>query len=118
MLVAPQQRLAALLSGRDVALACEELALRARADLDAGQLREAALQLHAALEAALVELQADTPSSDLPARLADLAERAPAVAELAEAARADALPALAGESLSETLQRLEAALRARIAATF
>ena len=42
----PQQRLAALLGGRDVALACEELALRARGDLAAGREREAAMQTH------------------------------------------------------------------------
>ena len=57
MLLHPQQRLAALLSGRDVALACEELALRARLDLDQGRGREAALQLAAGLDAALAELE-------------------------------------------------------------
>ena len=41
----PQERLGALLGGRDVVLACEELALRARQDVDAGRRREAALQL-------------------------------------------------------------------------
>jgi hypothetical protein len=41
----PHERLAALLSARDAALACEELALRARADLDHGREREAAIQL-------------------------------------------------------------------------
>ena len=34
----PQERLAALLGGRDAALACEELVLRARVDLDGGRL--------------------------------------------------------------------------------
>ena len=53
---APAERLAALLSARDAALACEELTLRARADLDRGRHREAALQLEAALAAALAEL--------------------------------------------------------------
>jgi hypothetical protein len=48
----PQERIAALLSGRDVALAAELLALRARLDLDHGRTREAALQLEAALAAA------------------------------------------------------------------
>ena len=43
--------------GRDVALACEVLALRARVDLDQGRGREAALQLRAALDAALAELE-------------------------------------------------------------
>ena len=52
----PQERFAALLAGRDVAPACELLALRARADLDHGREREATLQLEAALAAALAEL--------------------------------------------------------------
>jgi hypothetical protein len=54
----PDQRLAALLGRRDELLACEELVLRARADLDAGRAREAALQARVALEAALAELPA------------------------------------------------------------
>src|SRR5581483_11093828 len=45
----PQERVAALLGGRDAALACELLVLRTRADLEAGREREAALQLRAAL---------------------------------------------------------------------
>ena len=52
----PQERLGALLSGRDVALACEELALRARLDLDQGRGREAALQARAALELSLIHI--------------------------------------------------------------
>jgi hypothetical protein len=112
----PQERMAALLGGHARALACEELALRARQDLDAGQLREAALQLRAALAAALAELPAarDT-SADMPARVAELRERARAVATLADQALTGALPASAAETLAATLQRLEAALRARIA---
>lgn len=51
----PQERLAAILGGRERADACETLLLRARADLDAGRHREAALQLRVALEALLVE---------------------------------------------------------------
>ena len=45
----PAERLAALMSARDAVLACEELTLRARGDLDCGRHREAALQLEAAL---------------------------------------------------------------------
>jgi hypothetical protein len=52
----PQERLAAVLGGRERIDACETLLLRARADLDAGRRREAALQLRVALEAMLVEL--------------------------------------------------------------
>jgi hypothetical protein len=52
----PQERVAAVLGGRDRVDACETLLLRARADLDAGRLREAALQLRIGLEALRVEL--------------------------------------------------------------
>lgn len=52
----PQERVAAVLGGRERIDACETLLLRARADLDAGRRREAALQLRIALEAMLVEL--------------------------------------------------------------
>lgn len=52
----PQERVAAVLGGREQLDACEILLLRARADLDAGRNREAALQLRVGLEALLVEL--------------------------------------------------------------
>lgn len=53
----PQERVAAVLGGRERLDACETLILRARADLDAGRDREAALQLRVGLEALLVELK-------------------------------------------------------------
>lgn len=53
----PQERLAAVLRGRERLDACETLLLRARADLDSGRDREAALQLRVGLEALLVELE-------------------------------------------------------------
>jgi hypothetical protein len=52
----PQERVAAILRGREHLDACETLLLRARADLDAGRDREATLQLRIGLEALLVEL--------------------------------------------------------------
>ena len=52
----PQERVAGILRGRERLDACETLLLRARADLDAGREREAALQLKVGLEALLVEL--------------------------------------------------------------
>jgi hypothetical protein len=52
----PQERLAAVLGGRERVLAGEELLLRARADIDAGRPREAALQARIALEALAAEL--------------------------------------------------------------
>ena len=61
---APEERFAAILGGRDQALACEELVLRARADLDAGRVREAALEARVALEALLAELPGGTDGLD------------------------------------------------------
>jgi hypothetical protein len=55
-MLGPQERLAAMLSGREAPLAGEELMLRARADLDAECPREAALQSRVALEALIAEL--------------------------------------------------------------
>lgn len=52
----PQERVAAVLAGRERIDACEALILRARIDLDGKRPREAALQLRVGLEALLVEL--------------------------------------------------------------
>lgn len=115
----PQERLAALLGGRDSALACEDLVLRARADLDAGRLREAALQVRVALEAALGEL--DGPAgraADMAERLAELRERRSAIGDAANQALAGPLTEDAATAVRETTERLEAALRARSAAGF
>lgn len=54
--LSPQERVAAVLGGRERIDVCETLLLRARADLDGSRPREAALQLRVALEALLVEL--------------------------------------------------------------
>lgn len=114
----PQERLAALLSGRDAALACEGLVLRARSDLDAGRLREAALQLSVALRAALAELPAWASTGDLSRRLDELA----GLQERADAAAAAALQRGLDEAevtaVEQALGRLESALRARSAAGF
>ena len=111
----PQQRLAALLGGRDVALACEELALRARADLDAGRQREAAMQLHLALEAAVAELESWRGRSDMGERIDELAGLRAAAAEAANAAIQGGLEPEALAGVGPALERLEAALRARAA---
>lgn len=60
----PQERVAAVLGGRERLDACETLLLRARADLDAGRQREAALQLRVGLEALLVELRGALTDAD------------------------------------------------------
>jgi hypothetical protein len=111
----PQQRLAALLGGRDVALACEELALRARGDLDAGRQREAAMQLHLALEAAVAELESWRGRSDIGERIDELAGLREGVAGAANAAIQGGLEPGEVSVVSGALGRLEAALRARAA---
>jgi hypothetical protein len=114
----PQERLAALLGGRDAALACELLVLRARADLDAGRQREAALQLRAALEAALAELPAWTERGDLGARVEELTEAQESVEQIATTALQRGLDPDEASEAERVLGRLEAALRARSAAGF
>jgi hypothetical protein len=111
----PQERFAALLSGRDAALACELLALRTRADLDQGRDREAALQLEAALRAAVSELEGWRELDGMPARLEELAGLVDGVAAGAAAARAGTLDEAGRAVVVRALERLEAALRARTA---
>jgi hypothetical protein len=111
----PQQRVAALLAGRDAALAAEALALRARADLRAGRPREAALQLQIALAAALEELLPWAPRGDLERRIEDLRELRPAADAAAGAALQGGLDDAAIADVERVLCRLEAALRARTA---
>jgi hypothetical protein len=113
----PAERVAALLSGRDAALACEELALRARADLDRGRGREAALQLDAALRTALAELQGWRGHRDVADRLAELERHLAPVAAAADAALRGGLDASSMAAVDTALGRLEAALRARSAAS-
>jgi hypothetical protein len=103
----PQERLAELLGARDEELLCEELALRARLDLDHARLRHAAIELDNALSAALWELSIETHPG--------LAQR---VAEL-EALRPGITPMDPDEEIVRyALERLEAALRARTATGF
>jgi hypothetical protein len=112
----PQARLAAVLSGREQALACEELTLRARLDLDHGHDREAALQLLVALDAALAELRRDPTAAALEQRLAELRELREAVGDAAQAALAGRLEPAEHDAVAFALQRIEAALRARAVA--
>jgi hypothetical protein len=114
----PQERLAALLSARDAALACEELVLRAREDIDAGRRREAALQLEAALTMARAELQPWAPRGDLTDRLDELRDLAPGVHAAAQAALQGGVDDEHEAALRHALERLEAALRARTALGF
>jgi hypothetical protein len=137
----PQERLAELLGARGACLLCEELALRARLDLDQGRLLHAAVELDRAFAAALAELRAEG-RQDLAIRVAELEKLRAGVLLQAQAALTDVTgadgvlaargstdPAAAagatGASGAPTepdekivrhaLERLEAALRARTA---
>lgn len=114
----PQERLAALLSTRDAALACEELVLRARQDVDAGRRREAGLQLDVALTAALAELEPWATRSDLAMRLDELRGLQPEVAAAAQTALRGGVDDEHEATVRHALERLEAALRARTAPGF
>src|SRR3954454_631777 len=103
---------------RGAALACEELVLRARADLDAGRRREAALQLDAALGAALAELAPWSGHAGLASRLTELRELRDGVRAAALAASQGAVDDADAERVAHGARRLEAALRARTALGF
>ncbi len=82
--------------------ACETLLLRARADLDAGRDREAALQLQVGLDALLAEVGPDA-GADQADDLADLQARRPAIGTASDVA-------LQGEVGAERVAELEATL--------
>ncbi len=112
----PQARLAAIMTGRERALVCEELALRAHLDLDHNREREAALQVMVALDAALAELPSDPTVVELKDRLAELRKQRDPVARAAQSALAGPLSPADREVVVFTLGRIEAALRARAVA--
>ncbi len=105
----PQERVAAVLRGRERLDACETLLLRARADLDAGRDREAALQLRVGLEALLVELDGavDDPghAKDI-ARLRERRAEAEAAAKQAAGGNITDGQRAQVEELLETCQRV------------
>jgi hypothetical protein len=110
----PQERLAALLGGRSRPLLCEELALRARLDLDQGRPALAAVGLERALTAAVRELTGER-RQDLALRIAELEQLRSGVSTEAARALEDGTSTPEPETVSHALARLEAALRARTA---
>jgi hypothetical protein len=95
---APDERFAALLGGREEPLLAEELVLRARADLNAGRERQAALEARIALEALVAELGERGP--------VDQRERIRVAANAALEGRTPA-------ELEEAVAAMEAAIRRR-----
>jgi hypothetical protein len=113
----PQERLAELLGARGQALGCEELALRARLDLDHGRTRLAALELDRALALAAAELRSET-RPDLEIRIAELEQLHTGVVQQASEALGQTSAEPDADVVTHALERLEAALRARSATGF
>jgi hypothetical protein len=109
----PQERVAAVLRGRDRPHACETLLLRARADLDAGRRREAALQLRVGIEALLAELHGALDDPDHHRDIEALEEQQAAIEAAAEHALEGDLPPEAEATLREALEIAERVLRRR-----
>jgi hypothetical protein len=99
---APEERFAALLGGREEVLPAEELVLRARADLTAGRLTEAALQARVAIEALLAAVDSDA-----------VAAHREAVADAANAALRGELPGDSAAALEDAVTAMELALKRR-----
>jgi hypothetical protein len=104
----PQQEVAGILSGRTPVYASEDLALRARLDLDQARPVQAALQLRAAVEALEAELEAGGEQGASWRR-----DQGTAVRELAAEALSGNLDDARTAALSELLEELERALRRR-----
>jgi hypothetical protein len=109
----PQERLAAVLGGRDRFDACETLVLRARADIDAGREREAALQLRVGLEALLAELHDALSDPGHEEDIATLGRRRHEAGELANAALSDKLDSEQAAQVRELIEICERVLRRR-----
>lgn len=109
----PQERLAAVLAGRAALDACETLLLRARADLDAGRHREAALQLRIGLEALPVEMRNAVADPGHKRDLETLERRQEEAAAIADAALRGEPSAAQREALLGLLEIAERVLRRR-----
>lgn len=109
----PQERVAAVLGGREQLDACETLLLRARADLDAGRMREAALQLRVGAEALLVEMKGAVADPGHEEDLGTLNARRSEVGDAANAALGGDLGGESAARVRELLELCERVLRRR-----
>ncbi|HEX6687524.1 MAG TPA: hypothetical protein VF085_02535 [Solirubrobacterales bacterium] len=109
----PQERVAAVLGGREQLDACETLILRARADLDSDRRREAALQLRIALEVLLIELDGALADPDHDKDMAELQARRSEVGEAANAALRGDLSVDDERRVTELTEICERVLRRR-----
>ena len=109
----PQERVAAVLGGRERVKACETMLLRARADLEAGREREAALQLRVGLEALLAEVGRGEADPGHEEDMATLTARRSEAGEAANLALKGDLGAEAAAQVRELLEICERVLRRR-----
>jgi hypothetical protein len=110
----PQERMAALLGARERPLICEELILRARADLDGGRVREATMQIRVGLEAMLAERDAlAAPGQD--EDLAELDGRRTITGDAANEALRGELSETRAAEVAETVAVCARVLRRRAA---
>ena len=110
--VTPQGRVAAVLGGKDALDACETLIPRARLDLDAGRLREAAFQIRVGLEALLAEIAPGAEAGQAE-DLAALEASKGAIGQAANAALKGELSPEQAESVREAILLSERVLRRR-----
>jgi hypothetical protein len=111
--LAPQERIAAVLTGREDLDACETMLARARLDLDTGRNREAALQLRVGVEALLVELRGALQDPGHAEDMETLGERRGEAGNAANAALRGELDEPTVESVRELLAIAERVLRRR-----
>jgi hypothetical protein len=111
--LAPQERIAAALTGREPLDACETMLARARLDLDTGLTREAALQLQVGVEALLVELRGALSDPGHEEDMGALRARRGEAANAATAALRGELDPAAEQSVAELLALAERVLRRR-----
>jgi hypothetical protein len=109
----PQERVAAVLGRRERLDTCETMLLRTRADLDAGRIREAALQLRVGLEALLAELSGALVDPGHEQDMAELEARRQAAGEAANVALRGELGPEAERSVRELTEICERVLRRR-----
>lgn len=109
----PQERVAAVLRGRERLDVCETLLLRARGDLEAGREREAALQLRVGLEALLIELKDALADPGHQKDMATLQERKRQAGDAASSALRDELSEEQRRQVDELLGISERVLRRR-----
>jgi hypothetical protein len=108
----PQERIAAVVGGRDRVPPAELLLLRARADLDAGRTSEAALQLRIGVDALLVGPRRNGDEAES-ADMTAIDERRGLTARAADEALEGVLSEERVAELTETLRLCERVLRRR-----